>query len=140
MSVLPQAVTARWEAVPERQRATIVTAIVWAAILLYPLLDRALNLRWLNTVTDAAVFVVLALGLNIVVGFAGLLDLGYAAFFAIGAYTMGLFNSPFHGIQWGVLGGHRAGGGDRRYLRHDPRRADPALARRLSGDCHARLR
>lgn len=101
MSVLRQFVAARWQAVPQRQRATIVTAITWAGILLYPLVDRAFNLRWLNTVTDAAVFVVLALGLNIVVGFAGLLDLGYAAFFAIGAYTMGLLNSPFHGIQWG---------------------------------------
>ena len=37
----------------------------------------------------------MALGLNIVVGFAGLLDLGYVAFFAIGAYTMGWFGSSF---------------------------------------------
>jgi branched-chain amino acid transport system permease protein len=35
------------------------------------------------------------------VGYAGLLDLGYAAFFAIGAYTMGLFNSPLMGFEWG---------------------------------------
>jgi branched-chain amino acid transport system permease protein len=42
----------------------------------------------------------LALGLNIVVGFAGLLDLGYAAFFAIGAYATGLLSSPQLGIQW----------------------------------------
>src|SRR5437773_2246935 len=40
------------------------------------------------------IYVLLALGLNIVVGYAGLLDLGYAAFFAIGAYAMGLLNSP----------------------------------------------
>jgi branched-chain amino acid transport system permease protein len=39
--------------------------------------------------------------LNIVIGYAGLLDLGYAAFFAIGAYTMGLFNSPLMGFEWG---------------------------------------
>ena len=37
---------------------------------------------------------ILAMGLNIVVGYAGLLDLGYAAFFAIGAYTIGLLTSP----------------------------------------------
>jgi branched-chain amino acid transport system permease protein len=43
------------------------------------------------------IYVMLALGLNIVVGYAGLLDLGYAAFFAIGAYTMGLLNSPVLG-------------------------------------------
>ncbi|HEV3233271.1 MAG TPA: hypothetical protein VG329_01810, partial [Candidatus Dormibacteraeota bacterium] len=51
---------------------------------------------------DAGVYVLLALGLNVVVGFAGLLDLGYAAFFAIGAYTYGLLasaqlaSSPIH--------------------------------------------
>src|SRR5207247_11011021 len=43
------------------------------------------------------IYVLLALGLNIVVGYAGLLDLGYAAFFAIGAYSMGLLNSPVLG-------------------------------------------
>jgi len=47
----------------------------------------------------------LALGLNIVVGYAGMLDLGYAAFFAIGAYSMGLLNSPvlhspLYGYPW----------------------------------------
>ena len=44
------------------------------------------------------IYVLLALGLNIVVGYAGLLDLGYAAFFAIGAYAMGLLNSPVLGL------------------------------------------
>ena len=51
------------------------------------------------------IYVLLALGLNIVVGYAGLLDLGYAAFFAIGAYSMGLLNSPvlgspLYGYPW----------------------------------------
>src|SRR5256885_16831023 len=51
------------------------------------------------------IYMLLALGLNIVVGYAGLLDLGYAAFFAIGAYAMGLLNSPvlgspFYGHAW----------------------------------------
>ena len=53
----------------------------------------------------------MALGLNIIVGFAGLLDLGYVAFFAIGAYTMGWFGSGFfsnvndeEGIHIGVVG------------------------------------
>ena len=45
--------------------------------------------------TLALAYVVMALGLNIIVGFAGLLDLGYVAFFAIGAYTMGWFGSGF---------------------------------------------
>src|SRR4051794_11147243 len=44
----------------------------------------------------ALAYVVMALGLNIVVGFAGLLDLGYVAFFAIGAYTAGWFASAFY--------------------------------------------
>ncbi|WP_067818140.1 branched-chain amino acid ABC transporter permease [Actinomadura kijaniata] len=44
----------------------------------------------LNVMTSAAIFVMLAVGLNIVVGYCGLLDLGYAAFFAVGAYTSGV--------------------------------------------------
>lgn len=48
----------------------------------------------------AGVYVLLALGLNVVVGFAGLLDLGYAAFFAIGAYTCGSLASPVHGLHF----------------------------------------
>ena len=50
---------------------------------------------FLEDCTTALIYVVMALGLNIVVGFAGLLDLGYVAFFAIGAYTMGWFGSSF---------------------------------------------
>jgi len=47
----------------------------------------------------AGIYVILALGLNVVVGFAGLLDLGYAAFFAIGAYTTAALSSPAHGLH-----------------------------------------
>src|SRR5687767_6200083 len=61
--------------------------------------------------TLALAYVVMALGLNIIVGFAGLLDLGYVAFFAIGAYTMGWLGSGFfsqvnneEGIHIGVSG------------------------------------
>ena len=49
---------------------------------------------------------VMALGLNIIVGFAGLLDLGYVAFFAIGAYTMGWFGSLFFAEINGEKGIH----------------------------------
>jgi len=52
-----------------------------------------------SVLADAGIFVVLALGLNVVVGFAGLLDLGYAAFFAIGAYTYGMLASPQFGLH-----------------------------------------
>jgi branched-chain amino acid transport system permease protein len=61
--------------------------------------------------TLALAYVVMALGLNIIVGFAGLLDLGYVAFFAIGAYTMGWLGSGFfsqvnheEGVHIGVSG------------------------------------
>jgi branched-chain amino acid transport system permease protein len=54
-----------------------------------------------SAVNTSLIFILLALGLNIVVGYAGLLDLGYAAFFAIGAYTMGFLTarqSPLYEI------------------------------------------
>ncbi len=68
-----------------------------AFVLFYPVLDQYLfgfgtNGR-LASYGDAGYYVILALGLNIVVGFAGLLDLGYVAFFAIGAYTWGIVGS-----------------------------------------------
>ncbi|WP_322797046.1 branched-chain amino acid ABC transporter permease [Tepidiforma sp.] len=49
---------------------------------------------WVQMLVFVTLFIVLGLGLNVVVGFAGLLDLGYVAFFAAGAYTMGLLTSP----------------------------------------------
>ena len=49
---------------------------------------------WIRAVDFALLYIMLALGLNIVVGFAGLLDLGYIAFYAVGAYTYAIFNSP----------------------------------------------
>jgi ABC-type branched-subunit amino acid transport system permease subunit len=54
---------------------------------------------WLSGFSNAGVFVLLAIGLNIVVGLAGLLDLGYAAFFAIGAYTYAYGSSTFSGVH-----------------------------------------
>jgi len=89
-----------WHNLPERLRRRLTWAIGLTAIAAYPLLDKALRLQTLNSVTDAMVFVVLALGLNIVVGYAGLLDLGYAAFFAIGAYATGILTSPMHNLEW----------------------------------------
>jgi branched-chain amino acid transport system permease protein len=72
-------------------------AALVVALLVYPFLDRAVGLHSVHAVSDGMIYVLLALGLNIVVGYAGLLDLGYAAFFAIGAYAMGLLNSPVLG-------------------------------------------
>jgi branched-chain amino acid transport system permease protein len=81
---------------PDRIRP-LPAALLVTALVAYPFLDRWLHAQTVHAVTDAMIYVLLALGLNIVVGYAGLLDLGYAAFFAIGAYTMGLLNSPVLG-------------------------------------------
>ncbi len=64
---------------------------------LVPLLDR--NNSHIDFLTNAGAFILLALGLNIVVGFAGLLDLGYAAFFAIGSYSYAMLASQQFGIH-----------------------------------------
>jgi branched-chain amino acid transport system permease protein len=72
-------------------RTRIAIALVTIAALLFPIISR--NDANIDSAANALAFAALALGLNIVVGFAGLLDLGYAAFFAIGAYTYGAFAS-----------------------------------------------
>jgi branched-chain amino acid transport system permease protein len=95
------AVAARPSHLSHRFRLGLTTALFATLLLVYPFADLALGTGTLYAVTDAMIYVLLALGLNIVVGYAGLLDLGYAAFFAIGAYTMGLFNSPLMGFEWG---------------------------------------
>ncbi len=83
---------------PARER--IGMAIVVGIILVtYPWLDQFLNLRFMNEVIPVLVFLLMALGLNIVVGYAGLLDLGYAAFFAIGAYAAAMVSSPHFGLS-----------------------------------------
>jgi branched-chain amino acid transport system permease protein len=65
-----------------------------AALLILPLLLQNFGNAWVRIADMALLYVLLALGLNIVVGYAGLLDLGYVAFFAIGAYLYGLLSSP----------------------------------------------
>jgi branched-chain amino acid transport system permease protein len=64
------------------------------ALAILPLLLQAAGNFWVRIADTALLYVLLALGLNIVVGFAGLLDLGFVAFFAIGAYLYGLLASP----------------------------------------------
>ena len=65
------------------------------ALLVLPLLLQATGSNsWARIVDLALLYVLLALGLNIVVGYAGLLDLGYIAFYAVGAYIYGLLASP----------------------------------------------
>ncbi|WP_395669555.1 ABC transporter permease subunit [Rhodoferax sp.] len=64
------------------------------ALLVLPLILQNFGNAWVRIADMALLYVLLAIGLNIVVGYAGLLDLGYVAFFAIGAYMYGLMSSP----------------------------------------------
>jgi len=64
------------------------------ALLVLPLILQSFGNAWVRIADVALLYVMLALGLNIVVGYAGLLDLGYVAFFAVGAYMYGLLASP----------------------------------------------
>lgn len=63
-------------------------------LIAFPFIASQFGNSWVRIIDVALLYIMLALGLNIVVGFAGLLDLGYIAFFAIGAYTAGLLASP----------------------------------------------
>jgi branched-chain amino acid transport system permease protein len=93
---------------PWAEKAFIPVFLVLAALLPFAM-DSGGDLIF--DITLALAYVVMALGLNIIVGFAGLLDLGYVAFFAIGAYTMGWLGSGFfsavgdgEGLHIGVSG------------------------------------
>lgn len=55
---------------------------------------------WMDVALMALIYIILALGLNIVVGFCGLLDLGFSAFFAVGAYTTGILMTQYHVSFW----------------------------------------
>src|SRR3954447_365340 len=78
---------------PWFSRAAAVAAIAFAVI--FPFLNSQAS-GTMNTAVLSLAYIVMALGLNIVVGFAGLLDLGYVAFYAIGAYCVGWFGSGFY--------------------------------------------
>jgi branched-chain amino acid transport system permease protein len=77
---------------PMALRATLVALAVWAIVL--PFFQDSGG-AFLEDATQALALTVMALGLNIIVGFAGLLDLGYVAFYALGALTAGWFMSGF---------------------------------------------
>ncbi len=82
----------------ESQRNRLVVLLILAGIaMVIPLVS---NNYVLEVLTSAWFYAVLCLGLNIVVGYAGLLDLGYAAFFAVGAYTTGILTSQFGVNFW----------------------------------------
>jgi len=80
-----------------RDRPALQPGVLFLCAIVLPLLVS--NGGFVNFLADAGAFVLLALGLNVVIGFAGLLDLGYAAFFAIGSYTFAMLASPQFGIH-----------------------------------------
>ena len=151
------------------RRRTIAVTVLVVVALAYPYVNHVFLAPFSRNVfplpvpddtvaTFMTIFAIMAIGLNIVAGFAGLLDLGYVAFYAIGAYVAAFLASP----HWAALGlnivflgnvapdsagrppavlaarpdrGHRGG-----HLRRAARRAHPAPARRLPGDRDPGLR
>jgi branched-chain amino acid transport system permease protein len=91
MSRLMASIRSTWERDPRKNPNEMVYLLLAIGALLFPLAaqvtTRGSGSFLISQAADAGVYVLLAIGLNVVVGFAGLLDLGYAAFFAIGAYT-----------------------------------------------------
>jgi branched-chain amino acid transport system permease protein len=77
-----------------RQNKYVVMAVSALVLLALPLVLQSQGNAWVRIADGALLYVLLALGLNIVVGYAGLLDLGFVAFYAIGAYMFGLLASP----------------------------------------------
>jgi branched-chain amino acid transport system permease protein len=82
------------EGAPDAKKQTLRFPGRGGGLLILPLLLQTAGNAWVRIADMALLYVLLALGLNIVVGYAGLLDLGFVAFFAIGAYMFGLMASP----------------------------------------------
>ena len=81
-------------------------ALIAIALIALPFVLAMVGTAWVRITNFAILFVLLSLGLNIVVGFAGLLDLGYIAFYAVGAYVYALLASPHFGLHlpwWMIL-------------------------------------
>ena len=104
----PSGRRSRFELPPWAEKAFIPVFLVVVAVLPFGMSSGG---TLIGNATLALAYVIMALGLNVVVGFAGLLDLGYVAFFAIGAYTMGWLGSGFFaevnhqtGVHIGVSG------------------------------------
>jgi len=76
------------------RKAYTSMAVVLALLVAFPFFAQQFGNSWVRIADMALLYIMLALGLNIVVGFAGLLDLGYIAFYAVGAYLAGLLASP----------------------------------------------
>src|SRR6476469_5288455 len=100
--------TADWLARLRKHRyaAWIGAATVGCALALLPFVLSSVGTAWVRITNLAILFAILSLGLNVVVGFAGLLDLGYIAFYGVGAYCYSLLASPHFGLHlpfWIIL-------------------------------------
>jgi branched-chain amino acid transport system permease protein len=94
----------RWERLPRRVRHWTLPVGIFVLAVLYPYYQDSLfeipvfgPFPSVDTAVTMVIFIMMAIGLNIVVGYAGLLDLGYVAFYAMGAYTAAWFASPHFG-------------------------------------------
>jgi len=111
-------IAARWRRLPPRLRGPLLPAALIALAAGYPLYRNDLfglpvvgSFPLVGTAVAMLIFTMMALGLNVVVGYAGLLDLGYVAFYAMGAYFVGWFASPIfagHSAHVGSVGWTRA--------------------------------
>ena len=100
--------------VPERYRVWLLPVVALVLAILYPFYQSKMFTIpvfgvWPDIATGVVmlVFIMMAVGLNIVVGYAGLLDLGYVAFYAMGAYTAAWFSSlqfPHQTFHFGAIG------------------------------------
>lgn len=93
---------------PKDKRSVLIsTSLLLLGLLILPfLVEAGLGKSWLRIIDFALLYIMLALGLNIVVGYAGLLDLGYVAFYAVGAYCWALLASPHFDLHlpfWIIL-------------------------------------
>ena len=78
----------------DKRRQIVVFLLAAVALVALPLVAQQFGQGWVRIMAIALLYVLLALGLNIVVGYAGLLDLGFVAFYAVGAYLYALLASP----------------------------------------------
>lgn len=86
--------SSRLDKLPPQQRQVARFAFTLAALIILTLLPRVLGPFLSEVANQVGFYIIMALGLNVVVGFAGMLDLGYVAFYAIGAYTMAVLTTP----------------------------------------------
>lgn len=84
----------RFEALPAEGRTRWTIGLALAIVVVLWLMPRIMGPFVSQVLDNAGIFLLMALGLNIVLGYAGLLDLGYVAFFAVGAYTAAILTSP----------------------------------------------